>query len=968
MTTSTALLLALLTFVIHTASAGKTGVGADADLAKDPNTSAFRPGSMVMYRLIGNDMPPLQCDGQLGVNIAYTLEHEGSWPSVQKRWILNRIIYQGQHNTIVRALKEHGFEDSDIIDIPFEYDVYSKMSTETDRLMYMAPQNEARNAGIDAGFRDGFEWVFMLDGNTFFTNDMWAFTANAARRAGSMGKEMLKIPYHRLTSMQNTELLHAASPWDAVVRELAPFKGESQLAFRNPTRTRFPVNIDTWPEMEDRGRRTRGYGTRNKSFLFKYGNACDPRSAATCECADIDEVRESQGSHARKKKPSAHKYVPRCGMVLRLWSYPVDQHSALQDILSDGNRKLKRDEAIQLKRNLLSHRPLPLREGGNGATLYDMLLQSCPYTRLSAPFHNTIAIVPETTRRVTMPVFYRHEALAQSQEHHGQVNMRDDTFLFAEAEAALYAPVITILDKRKTAPSGDRRDYYSVNPRRRPIEGCGFDHTNWAHVVIRITSLTLAGERLGNHDYTAAAVTQVVSWFLDPKTSMAPNWTYAQYNMRGRSSHGIIEGKDMVALVDCFRLLEPHMTGEQVTGLRKWTEKLALWLLHDELSQDERLSTDYRSAFYYLQLVSLLSYSGFDPILMDQVYDEVKHHLHVAYMPNGQSPKEMVQPSSLHYTYFSLAAWIQLADVFQAMGYDLYGEHFLTKKEILPLYQKGPRFWGKSYPSNKDLGGSAILHCEAPVNAWKSNQNYMCFVDDDKTAPIFKSALAFAAYFFPGPDIRGVAVEADNPCMGRIGSAYSDNYDIMAKRLLPFMFKWEELYGKQEGNAFNPFNQDTIVLPSSPAMPSILTMQSGMILYWWFAYEGLNWEGGKAKADPTSAEANTGAKAGKQALKRENTALTEAKVEYEVATEVSEMQILQHTHLCLNFVAAVIYLLFFIFRCRRNVADALSTKLKNRLSVGRSAQKETSSVLERKYRAANGRSEDNLRRRVSHII
>jgi hypothetical protein len=211
-----------------------------------------------------------------------------------------------------------------------------------DKMLYLTSQNEGRNAGIIDGRDSGFDWSVILDGNTFITFDAWSALQHALSQAWEKKKRYLKIPYHRVHSEQDPSWLNKTTNMKGVLR-FAPMKGESQIAFHSTAKEIFTLG-DTKPENKGTTKQTKGYGQRNKSYLFKEGAICGPDSRE-CSCADVIE-----GNEEDMKDDMDTSYTKKCGLVLRLWSYPTAQaiHTGLPPndeegffcyILDDSTRK-----------------------------------------------------------------------------------------------------------------------------------------------------------------------------------------------------------------------------------------------------------------------------------------------------------------------------------------------------------------------------------------------------------------------------------------------------------------------------------------------------------------------------------------------------------------------------------------------------------------------------------------------------
>ncbi|CAI5518686.1 unnamed protein product [Closterium sp. Naga37s-1] len=98
--------------------------------------------------------------------------------------------------------------------------------------------NEVRNHMIEHGIAHGARWVLPLDGNHFFTAEMWGFILAAASRHEAAGKKNLKIPVAKVDGPQSPLWLNGST----LYRDLqphAPLQWEGHLGFRNDSPHRF---------------------------------------------------------------------------------------------------------------------------------------------------------------------------------------------------------------------------------------------------------------------------------------------------------------------------------------------------------------------------------------------------------------------------------------------------------------------------------------------------------------------------------------------------------------------------------------------------------------------------------------------------------------------------------------------------------------------------------------------------------
>lgn len=158
------------------------------------------PDTFVLYRIIGNDLPPRHRVGQGLDNLRFVLEHEPDLPGCRKRWVVNRIVDPAMERRVIALLEEYGAE---YLHIPFDATAYRGVGwrfhdfelpgftyrpefgelTPADRQraldvvyhdknLYVMNNNGARNAALREG-RGLAKWVLPWDGNCYLTRAAW---------------------------------------------------------------------------------------------------------------------------------------------------------------------------------------------------------------------------------------------------------------------------------------------------------------------------------------------------------------------------------------------------------------------------------------------------------------------------------------------------------------------------------------------------------------------------------------------------------------------------------------------------------------------------------------------------------------------------------------------------------------------------------------------------------------------------
>jgi hypothetical protein len=190
----------------------------------------------IVWRIIGNDIPPMQSHDQSRRNLAFILAHEPEPPpGIQRRWLLNRIVDRTEAALLRQILETHGhvpvelpFEDAEAQHLLRGDSPPSPTSIECDPpstkskasaiddpagdplLLYATNQNGARNHILRLSQVAGVSWCFPLDGQLFFTAEAWAAMGSALRASAVGGHNLMKMAMVRLPQAQG-QWLHAGS-------------------------------------------------------------------------------------------------------------------------------------------------------------------------------------------------------------------------------------------------------------------------------------------------------------------------------------------------------------------------------------------------------------------------------------------------------------------------------------------------------------------------------------------------------------------------------------------------------------------------------------------------------------------------------------------------------------------------------------------------------------------------------------
>jgi hypothetical protein len=263
------------------------------------------------------------------------------------------------------------------------------------------------------------------------------------------------------------------------------------------------------------------------------------------------------------------------------------------------------------------------------------------------------------------------------------------------ARAALAAAPLTVMQKGRTPPSGDKHDYMSMAPYfwPNPTTANGLPYVNrdgemnpesrkdhdglrLQQTVARVHALALAWYLTGDAKYAQGAAKHLRVFFLDTATRMKPNLNFAQAVLgvsEGRS-FGIIDTRDMPALVDALRLLDgaPGWTARDMDAMVVWCRAYLTWLLESKNGTEERATTNNHGVFYDEQVAALALFVGDSALAKTTLGESAKNRIASQIDSDGKQKREIDRTRPLHYSLFNLDAFTMLAEMGRHVGVDLW--------------------------------------------------------------------------------------------------------------------------------------------------------------------------------------------------------------------------------------------------------------------------------------------------------
>ena len=224
---------------------GDDAAVADAD---DAGADAFASGnakasetkepspSFAVYRMLGNDMWPLQGVGQMRRNSVFAARHEAAPPpDVPVFWIVNRVVDAAERKKLTSALaaeknvsagsllfaspplrdakclfaSDASLTDATGAERPTDANA-TKPAKRTDdswerAVTFAQAQNAVRNAAVTHARERGYDWAVPLDGNQFLPSDFYARMREALREAQANNHVAALIPMLRVREEQTSD-------------------------------------------------------------------------------------------------------------------------------------------------------------------------------------------------------------------------------------------------------------------------------------------------------------------------------------------------------------------------------------------------------------------------------------------------------------------------------------------------------------------------------------------------------------------------------------------------------------------------------------------------------------------------------------------------------------------------------------------------------------------------------------------
>lgn len=293
--------------------------------------------------------------------------------------------------------------------------------------------------------------------------------------------------------------------------------------------------------------------------------------------------------------------------------------------------------------------------------------------------------------------------------------------LIKDAGMSLQFGPVSVMEKTKVPPSGDKHDYMSLAPYHWPdttkASGLPYirkdgqtnpevkeykDKDHMPKLCGHIETLALAYYFSNNNAYAEHAAKLVRVWFLDTATRMNPNLKYAQAIKgvnEGRGA-GLIDSRHFIRVVDAIGLLRMSKAWKDADqqGMKKWFGEFLHWMQTSKTGTDEMNAKNNHGAWYDAQRIALALFID-STDLAKRIAVNASLRLDRQADDKGFFPLEMTRTISLHYTAFVMNAFFTIAQMSEETGFDLWnhvtpsGKSLKTSFTALKPYFSNEKNW-----------------------------------------------------------------------------------------------------------------------------------------------------------------------------------------------------------------------------------------------------------------------------------
>jgi hypothetical protein len=296
------------------------------------------------------------------------------------------------------------------------------------------------------------------------------------------------------------------------------------------------------------------------------------------------------------------------------------------------------------------------------------------------------------------------------------------TVLLNEAKEALALSPLSVVQKKRVAPSGDRHDFMSIVPswwpdsskpngvpylRRdgtvNPESRDDSDSPRFATLANAVQTLALAYYLSADESYARHAALLLRAWFLDSATRMTPHLRFGLAVPGVSEGHGfgLIDTRDLSGIVDAVGMLQgsANWTPADQRGMVDWTRAFLQWTKTSKQGKEAAAETNDHGTWIDVEQISLALFVGDTAYAREVIATRTLPRIHALIRPDGSQPAELARTRSWTFSAFNADAFTRAAELSRFVGVDLWhhsvpaGGSILAALRYLAPYADSTRAW-----------------------------------------------------------------------------------------------------------------------------------------------------------------------------------------------------------------------------------------------------------------------------------
>lgn len=283
--------------------------------------------------------------------------------------------------------------------------------------------------------------------------------------------------------------------------------------------------------------------------------------------------------------------------------------------------------------------------------------------------------------------------------------------LLKQADTILDVGVFSVVHKKGIPPSKNKHDYMSIGPYWWPNpnteNGLPYirkdgeinpetrnnftDYVEKNNFISAVKILSKAYYISNERKYADKGIQLISAWFLEDATKMNPNVNYGQY-VPGKSEgrcFGILEIRGFIEVLKFLELAKDKNVLDKKTeeGMLNWFTEYADWLQSSKLGKEELTRKNNHGTHYDIQLLNILIYLNRIDVVKKYLSIITKARIFQQIEPDGSQPRELARTKSYSYTVMNLGAFLELAELGQKVGVNLWEMESKDGRSIKKAYQ-----------------------------------------------------------------------------------------------------------------------------------------------------------------------------------------------------------------------------------------------------------------------------------------